>query len=60
MPKESQRKGDLQITFGVDGERDLTEHELPHLGGWRGQPARADRQRRVEPAPVAADPRAQF
>jgi alpha,alpha-trehalase len=27
---------DLQIMFGVGGERDLTERELPHLGGWRG------------------------
>jgi alpha,alpha-trehalase len=26
---------DLQIMFGVGGERDLTERELPHLGGWR-------------------------
>jgi GH15 family glucan-1,4-alpha-glucosidase len=25
----------LQITFGVGGERDLTERELPHLSGWR-------------------------
>ncbi|MEP6464414.1 MAG: glycoside hydrolase family 15 protein [Frankiaceae bacterium] len=25
----------LQIMFGVGGERDLTEHELPHLAGWR-------------------------
>jgi alpha,alpha-trehalase len=28
--------GDLQIMFGVGGERDLTERELPHLSGWRG------------------------
>ena len=28
--------GDLQIMFGLGGERDLTERELPHLGGWRG------------------------
>jgi alpha,alpha-trehalase len=28
--------GHLQIMFGVNGERDLTERELPHLGGWRG------------------------
>jgi GH15 family glucan-1,4-alpha-glucosidase len=28
--------GDLQIMFGIGGERDLTERELPHLGGWRG------------------------
>jgi alpha,alpha-trehalase len=25
--------GDLQIMFGIGGERDLTERELPHLGG---------------------------
>jgi GH15 family glucan-1,4-alpha-glucosidase len=27
---------DLQVMFGVGGERDLTERELPHLRGWRG------------------------
>jgi GH15 family glucan-1,4-alpha-glucosidase len=27
--------GDLQIMFGIGGERDLTERELPHLDGWR-------------------------
>ena len=27
--------GDLQIMFGIGGERDLTERELPHLAGWR-------------------------
>jgi alpha,alpha-trehalase len=34
----SQLKGgaDLQIMFGVGGERDLSERELPHLAGWRG------------------------
>lgn len=26
----------LQIMFGVGGERDLSERELPHLHGWRG------------------------
>ena len=26
----------LQIMFGVGGERDLTERQLPHLAGWRG------------------------
>ena len=26
---------DLQIMFGVGGEQDLTERELPHLRGWR-------------------------
>ncbi|MGH8984988.1 MAG: glycoside hydrolase family 15 protein [Acidimicrobiia bacterium] len=29
------RGNDLQIMFGVGGERDLTERELPHLAGWR-------------------------
>ncbi len=29
------RGGDLQIMFGIGGERDLTERELPHLTGWR-------------------------
>jgi len=30
------RRGqDLQIMFGLGGERDLTERELPHLSGWR-------------------------
>jgi alpha,alpha-trehalase len=31
-----QRGGDLQIMFGVGGEYDLSERELPHLAGWRG------------------------
>jgi alpha,alpha-trehalase len=32
---------DLQIMFGVGGERDLTERDLPHLAGWRSsQPVR--------------------
>ena len=26
----------VQIMFGVEGEHDLTEHELPHLAGYRG------------------------
>ena len=30
------RGGDLQIMFGIGGERDLTERELPRLEGWRG------------------------
>ena len=33
---------DLQIMFGVGGERDLSERELPHLSGWRSSgPVRA-------------------
>ena len=34
--RQLQEEDDLQIMFGVGGERDLTEHELPHLRGWRG------------------------
>jgi GH15 family glucan-1,4-alpha-glucosidase len=30
------RGDDLQIMFGIGGEHDLTERELPHLPGWRG------------------------
>jgi GH15 family glucan-1,4-alpha-glucosidase len=30
-----QRGIDLQIMFGIGGERDLSERELPHLAGWR-------------------------
>ena len=29
------RGADLQIMFGIGGERDLSERELPHLAGWR-------------------------
>jgi hypothetical protein len=29
-----QESGDLQIMFGIGGERDLTERELDHLTGW--------------------------
>ena len=31
-----QRGVDLQIMFGIGGERDLTERGLGHLAGWRG------------------------
>jgi alpha,alpha-trehalase len=31
-----QREMDLQIMFGIGGEHDLSERELPHLAGWRG------------------------
>ena len=30
-----QHGADLQIMFGIGGERDLTERELPHLAGWK-------------------------
>jgi GH15 family glucan-1,4-alpha-glucosidase len=32
---QARRGADLQIMFGVGGERDLTERELSHLTGWR-------------------------
>ena len=28
--------GSLQIMYGIDGRKDLTEHTLPHLEGYRG------------------------
>jgi GH15 family glucan-1,4-alpha-glucosidase len=28
--------GELQIVYGIGGETDLTEHELPHLNGYGG------------------------
>jgi GH15 family glucan-1,4-alpha-glucosidase len=48
-----QRGADLQIMFGIGGERDLSERELPHLAGWRGsRPVRvgngAWRQRQLD------------
>ncbi len=50
---QPQQGADLQIMFGVGGERDLTERELPHLAGWRGsRPVRvgndAWRQRQLD------------
>jgi GH15 family glucan-1,4-alpha-glucosidase len=29
------KEGSLQIMYGIGGEHDLTERELPHLPGWR-------------------------
>jgi len=35
------RMGSLQIMYGIGGEHDLSERELPHLRGWRdSQPVR--------------------
>jgi alpha,alpha-trehalase len=33
---QPQNAMDLQIMFGIGGEHDLSERELPHLAGWRG------------------------
>ena len=33
---ELERGVELQIMFGIGGEHDLAERELPHLAGWRG------------------------
>ncbi|MFF3013726.1 glycoside hydrolase family 15 protein [Streptomyces sp. NPDC057939] len=32
---DPEHRPDLQIMFGIRGERDLSERELPHLPGWR-------------------------
>jgi GH15 family glucan-1,4-alpha-glucosidase len=32
----AERDGELQIVYGIGGETDLTEHELPHLHGYGG------------------------
>ena len=37
----AERDGELQVMYGVGGERDLTEHSLDHLHGYEGaQPVR--------------------
>ena len=51
--RQLKEEGDLQIMFGVTGERDLTERELPNLAGWRdSRPVRigngAWRQRQLD------------
>ena len=35
-PPNSTVVADLQVMYGVGGERDLSERALPHLTGWRG------------------------
>ena len=42
--------GSLQIMYGIDGRRDLTESTLDHLSGLRRRAPGADRQRRLRPA----------
>ena len=48
---EPTEDGSLQIMYGIDGRRDLTESTRDDLSRIRGRPARADRQRRLRPAP---------
>ncbi len=43
---------DLQIMYGLAGERRLPELELAWLPGYEGSPAGARRQRRAAPAPA--------
>ena len=45
-------EADLQIMYGIGGERDLSEHELGPPVGLRGCPPGADRQWRLGPAPA--------
>jgi alpha,alpha-trehalase len=46
------RGGELQIMFGIGGERDLSERELSHLEGWRhSAPVRVGKWC-LEPAPA--------
>jgi len=35
VASSTHESGDLQIMFGIDGQRDLTERTLDHLEGWR-------------------------
>ena len=46
----AERDDQLQIMYGIAGERDLTEYELDHLAGLRQLPAGPGRQRRVRAA----------
>ena len=35
VASSTHESGDLQIMFGIEGQRDLTERTLDHLAGWR-------------------------
>ena len=48
---EPTEDGSLQIMYGIDGRRDLTETTLRRALRLRRRPPGADRQRRVRPAP---------
>ena len=48
---EPNEDGSLQIMYGIDGRRDLTESTRDDLTGYAGARPGADRQRRLRPAP---------
>ena len=48
---EPNEDGALQIMYGIDGRRDLTESTRDDLSGYAGAQPGADRQRRLRPAP---------
>ena len=48
---EPNEDGGLQIMYGIDGRRDLTEEIHPELSGYGGRAARAHRQRRLPATP---------
>ena len=48
---EPTETGALQIMYGIDGRRDLTESTRDDLSGYAGARPGADRQRSVRPAP---------
>ena len=48
---EPNEDGALQIMYGIDGRRDLTESTRDDLSGLRRRAAGAHRQRRLRPAP---------
>ena len=48
---EPTEDGSLQIMYGIDGRRDLTESTRDDLSGYAGARPGADRQRRLRPAP---------
>ena len=48
---EPNEDGALQIMYGIDGRRDLTESTRDDLSGYAGAQPGPDRQRRLRPAP---------
>ena len=48
---EANEDGALQIMYGIDGRRDLTESTRDELSGYAGAQPGEDRQRRLRPAP---------